>query len=174
MSTTTQFFITAWTILDSLPTVYSLVAGMSVGILLIACILRKEFRWFRNVRRPIMIFSPKGSTTLDMKMETKILRDTKFFKIPEDPSDNFQDCHNIANHSLVIVGYEPGMAGFKDILNAVKSVKIPIVVYTKQPLAETDRNLLNSYPWHSVCNFPLKLLSDTFTILSTFPNKKRI
>lgn len=170
--TITQFFIAIFTAFDSLPTIYHLVVGAVLGVLFIAYVIRKEFRWFKNVRRPIMIFSPRGSTILDMKMETKILRDTKFFKIPDDPSDNYQDCHNITNHSLIIVGYEPGMEGFKDILDAVKEAKIPIIVYTKQKLAEADRDLLNSYPWHSVCNFPLKLLSDTFTILSTFPKKK--
>lgn len=134
-------------------------------------LFRKERRFLKNVERPIMIFYPKNSP-LDMKLETNLLDDSGFFEIPENPTNDYRNCHRIKDHSLVIVGYEPGMEGFKDILNAVENAKIPVIIYTKKPLAEEDKALLNKYPYHSVCNFPLKLMNDTFTILSTFPEKK--
>lgn len=119
-----------------------------------------------------MIFC-SGKGTMNMGMETNILRDSKLFKIPEDPTNSYQDCNRIKNHSLVIIGYTPKMDGFKDILDAIKVKKIPVIVYTKEQIDPDDRKLLDSYPWHSVCNFPLKLMNDVFTILSTFPNEKR-
>ncbi len=76
---------------------------------------------------------------------------------------------NIEDHGLVIIGYEPGMQGLKDILDCVKQKRIPVIVYTKQQLAPEDKALLETYPWYSLCNVPLRVVSDAFTILSTYP-----
>lgn len=177
MSTST--FTTIYDALSTITNVQSIilfligvVAATIVLVLFIVFFLRKEVRLFRNRRRPIMIFYPKGSD-FNLGSETKMLRESKLFNIPENPTDNHQDCHSISNHGLVVVGYVQGMLGFKEILDAVKAKKIPIIVYTKQRLADADNKLLETYPWFSVCNFPLKLMNDIFTILSTFPNDKR-
>lgn len=145
--------------------------GLVVTSLFLYWFLRKEIRLFKNRRRPIKIFYSKGAA-LNMRTETQTLRDSGFFNIPEDPTDDFQDCHRIEDHGLVIIGYSKGMAGLEEILNCVKAKRIPLIVYTKDMLDTADKALLETYPWYSLCNVPLRLMSDTFTILSTFPIPK--
>lgn len=134
-------------------------------------IFKKQIRLYKNLKRPIKIFYSKGQP-LNMQVETKTLRQSGFFNIPEDPTDNYQDCHSISNHGLVIIGYTTGMQGLSDILDVVKAKRIPLIVYTKERLNENDRLLLESYPWYSLCNVPLRVISDAYTILSTFPLPK--
>ncbi|MHB1086220.1 MAG: hypothetical protein ACYCZ0_00545 [Minisyncoccota bacterium] len=145
--------------------------AMAFVLGLIIFMMKKEVRLFLNRKRPIKIFYAKGGS-LDMKMETKTLRESGFFKIPEDPTDDFRDCHRLTNHGLIIIGYAPGMEGLKDILDAVKAKRIPLIVYTKERLSPEDQALLETYPWYSLCNVPLRVVSDAFTILSTFPIPK--
>lgn len=133
-------------------------------------VMKKEVRLFLNRKRPIKIFYAPGGP--NMEIETKTLRQSGFFKIPEDPTSNYQDCHNLTNHGLVIIGYVPGMPGLADILDAVKVKRIPLIVYTKARLDPADQALLETYPWYSLCNVPLRIVSDAFTILSTFPIPK--
>ena len=172
ISTTTALALASQTptIIDWYAIGYSVLSGIVIALAFFGWLLRKEVRLFLNRRRPIKIFyAPNGP---NMQMEIKTLRASGFFKVPEDPTDNFQDCHNLTNHGLVIIGYAPGMPGLVDIVNAVKAKKIPLIVYTKARLAEDDQKLLETYPWYSLCNVPLRIVSDAFTILSTFPIPK--
>lgn len=160
--------------IGDITTIYWIVSGLAGALIfvvgLLAWVLWKDARLFLNRRRPIKIFYALGGP--NMEMETKTLRQSGFFKIPEDPTSNYQDCHNLTNHGLVIVGYIPGMPGLADIVAAVKAKKIPLIVYTKARLDPADQALLETYPWYSLCNVPLRIVSDAFTILSTFPIPK--
>ncbi len=173
MPTSTAFSI--WNALDTLSTldgIVHLLVGAAIGlgllVLFLGFFLRKEIRLFRNRRRPIKIFCAEG---VDVGAEVSMLRKSKLFNI-ENPTTDYRQCSEIDNHSLVIIAYTPKMNGFSDIIAAVRAAKTPVIVYTKVQLDEDDKKLLGDYPWHSVCNFPLKLMNDTFTILSTFPKMK--
>ena len=155
--------------------VFEVLSAIAVALIFVfglsLWIMKKEVRLFLNRKRPIKIFYAPGGP--NMEMETKTLRQSGFFKIPEDPTSNYQDCHNLTNHGLVIIGYVPKMQGLKDILDAVKAKHIPLIVYTKARLDPDDQALLETYPWYSLCNVPLRIVSDAFTILSTFPISKK-
>lgn len=177
-STTTNVMSTLDTVINAVGTLITLrdvfiLLGTIVasGLVFTFFIFRKQWRQHKNLKRPVKIFYAKGQS-LNMQVETRTLRDSGFFNIPEDPTDNYQDCHTISDHGLVIVGYTPGMQGLKDILDVVKAKRIPLIVYTKERLNEDDRLLLESYPWYSLCNVPLRVISDAYTILSTFPLPK--
>lgn len=146
--------------------VYVLIAAILV-VLFALFFFRKELRLYKNCRRPIMIFKSSGE---DMEIETKLLRDTKLFNIPEDPTDKHQNIDRIKNHSLIVIGYSPNMANFKNIYAGAKNYRLPVIVYTKSDLGKV-RDSLNDYSFYSICQCPLRLLNDVFTILSTFPNK---
>jgi len=174
-STTTDVMSTLDTVINAVGTLITLRdVFIFLGTIVVSSlfftffIFKKQWRQHKNLKRPIKIFYAKGQS-LNMQVETRTLRDSGFFNIPEEPTDNYQDCHNISNHGLVIVGYTPGMPGLKDILDSVKIKKIPLIVYTKERLADADKELLESYPWYSLCNVPLRVISDAYTILSTFP-----
>lgn len=155
--------------------IYSLVAfavyfilGVLVCLAFLRFFFRKEIRLFNNRRRPIMIFKSTGE---DMEIETKLLRDSKLFNIPEDPTDKHQNIDRIKNHSLIIIGYSAGMTNFDDIFNGAKIAGVPVIVYSKDKIPDDVFNKLRNYSWYSTCQVPLRLINDVFTVLSTFPNK---
>ena len=120
-----------------------------------------------------MIFKSKDQS---MDTETKLLKDSKFFNIPEDPTDNPQNVDRIKNHGLIIVGYSKGMDGFQNILSTAKSKRIPIIIYAANNAIDKegkDYEEIGKYSYHSICNLPLRLVNDVFTILSTFPHWKK-
>ncbi|MBI2470381.1 MAG: hypothetical protein HYV59_03960 [Planctomycetes bacterium] len=126
---------------------------------------------FKNRKRPIMIFKSQDQS---MELETKLLRDSKFFNVPEDPTDNPRNTDRIKNHGLIIVGYSKGMDGFQNILSAAKSKQIPIIIYAApKAIDEKDLEEICKYSYNSMCNTPLRLVNDVFTILSTFPHGKK-
>lgn len=177
-ATSTDVMSTLGTAIDTVGTLLTLrdisiilVTVVVFSLLFTVFIFRKHIRQYRNLKRPIKIFYAKGQT-LNMQVEARTLRESGFFNIPEEPTDNYQDCHSITDHGLVIVGYTPGMQGLKDILDVVKNKRIPLIVYTKERLDDADKVLLESYPWYSLCNVPLRVISDAYTILSTFPLPK--
>jgi len=147
--------------------IYILIAAV-ISILFINFSLGKELRLFNNCRRPIMIFK---SSREDMEIETKLLRDTKLFNIPEEPTDKHQNIDRIKEHSLIIIGYSDGMENFSNIYDGAKRAGIPVIVYSKTEIPPNIKDLLRTYSWFSICQFPLRLLNDVFTILSTFPAK---
>jgi len=179
-STTTDVMSTLDTVINAVGTLITLrevfiLLGTIVvsGLTFTFFIFRKQWRQHKNLKRPLKIFYAKGQS-LNMQVETRTLRDSGFFNIPDDPTDNYQDCHDISDHGLVIVGYTPGMQGLKDILDVVKAKRIPLIVYTKERLNDADKALLESYPWYSLCNVPLRVISDAYTILSIFPLPKYV
>jgi hypothetical protein len=174
-SSSTEVASTLITVINTIGTfvtvrgiVIVLVTSVVFSLLLTHFIFRKQVRQYRNLKRPVKIFYAKGQP-LNMKAETKTLRESGFFNIPEEPTDDYTDCNRIGNHGLVIIGYTPGMQGLKDILDAVKQKRIPLIVYTKERLEDADKALLETYPWYSLCNVPLRVISDAYTILSIFP-----
>jgi hypothetical protein len=150
-------------------------AIVAIGFLIIGVVafgyffIPKEIRLYRNRRRPIMIFKSKGEP---MEVETKLLRDSRLFNIPENPTDQHQYANMIKNHSLVIIGYSPKMKNFKEVLDGVIRAKVPVIIYSQRNIPDNVLKELRKYPWHSICQFPLRLINDTFVILSTFPNNK--
>lgn len=155
--------------------VYTIIWILISNVILFFCFFRffflKERRLFKNRKRPIMIFKSRDQS---MELETKLLRDSKFFNIPEDPTDKHQNTDRIKNHGLIIVGYSPGMDGFQNILSASKSKQIPIIIYAAPgAITEEDYKEICKYSYHSICNLPLRLVNDVFTILSTFPHGKK-
>ncbi len=132
--------------------------------------LSKEFRLFQNVKRPIKIIRTKKNL---MENEIETLKRVGFFNLSEDPFFDHKNLDMIDGHSLVILGYSRDMNNFNDVIDKLENKKIPLIVYSIDQLKTEDLAYLrNKYSWYSLCNFPLKLLNDVFTILSTFPFKK--
>lgn len=112
------------------------------------------------------------SEAQNMGLETNLLRDSKLFSVNE-PSENYQDIDRLDNHSVIIVGYSPGMNGFEQILQGAKSKKVPLIIYANyEAITPEDAEKLKEYSYHSICNLPLRLMNDVFTILSTYPKKR--
>lgn len=128
---------------------------------------RKEYRMFKNAKRPIMIFKCAG---VDMEVETRLLRDIGYFRIDEEPCSNYQMADRITDHGLVIVAYGQGIQNFDEILNRVQNAKVPLIVYSKDRIPDEVTAKIRGYSWCLLCQYPLRLVNDVFGILYTFPH----
>ena len=152
----------------------------SLFIIITTCILvvkiishlyRKELIFYRNLQRPIKVFRPKNCT---MDSEISTLRKSGLFKI-ENPTDDLRDFHNITDHSILVVGYKKEMKDFEKFIKEVMSNNLPLIIYTfgdSRALSDNLMKTLYSYPWYTISNTPLRLLSDIFTISSVYPYEK--
>lgn len=154
----------------------SLAAGF-VGVLsYIKLFYKREKIINNNLKRPIKIFFPANNVTKNMEMEYNLLLKSGLFNV-EKPTSDSRDTIRISNHSLVILGLDKGMKSFDSIFDSAVAQKIPVLIYTfgdNATLKTRHRKKLNSYPYYSICNTPLRLTSDVFTMLSTFPNERTI
>jgi hypothetical protein len=130
---------------------------------------KKEHRLFTNLQRPILIIATADKL---MSHEAKLLERVGFFNVKQPSSD--QRAVDLMNgNRLVIIGYTPDSQDFKDAFNAAKQREIPVIVYAGPTrITEEDMRLLQSYSHHSMCNTPLRLISDVFAIMGTYPENK--
>ncbi len=167
ISSVNNISLLAW----SLSVIISFIGGVIVTVKVIRHIYRKERILYRNLKRPIKIFRPKNHT---MDSEINTLRKSGLFRI-EDSTEDLRDVHTITNHSILVVGYKKEMADFDDFIKEVMNKNLPLIIYTfgdSRALSKEQMDLLYSYPWYTISNTPLRLLSDVFTISSIFPYEK--
>ncbi|MEL7246501.1 MAG: hypothetical protein AAFX46_18155 [Cyanobacteria bacterium J06636_27] len=111
-----------------------------------------------------------------MKDEVDVIQKNPLFKsLPiERHSSRLAINNNVDKDCMVILGIGNDFTYFKEVFDRAKNFNIPLIVYTygdSKALTKDHWNLLNSYQWYSVCNTPLRLISEIFNILSTFDFK---
>lgn len=126
---------------------------------------RKEHRLFKNIKRPIGIISTGSDKP--MTHEANLLKRVKFFNVTDPYSDN-RAVDLLNGKRLVIIGYSASQH-FRDAYAAAKQAKIPVIIYAKQGEIQDDWQLIESYSNYTICNTPLRLISDVFAIMSTYP-----
>lgn len=130
---------------------------------------KKETRLFKNLQRPVEIIATE---TKPMTLESVLLKRVGFFNI-KDPSSDSRAVDLMNGNRLVIIGYSPNSQAFKNAFNAAKQREIPVIVYAGPTrITEEDMRLLQDYSHHSMCNTPLRLISDVFAMMSTLPEEK--
>ena len=130
---------------------------------------KKERRLFKNLQRPIQILSTQDQS---MTHESELLKRVGFFNI-KDPSADGRAVDLMNGNRLVIIGYTPNSQVFKDAFNAAKQREIPVIVFAGPTrIIDEDMKLLQSYTHYSMCNTPLRLISDVFAMMSTLPEDK--
>ncbi len=130
---------------------------------------KREQRLFKNINRPIAII---GTEKNPMQHECELLRRVGFFEVGT-PSTDGRAPDMLNGNRLVIIGYSPNSRRFKEALNAARQRDIPIIVYAKPGEIEPeDMSLIQGYSHQSMSNTPLRLISDVFAIMSTYPEDK--
>lgn len=145
-----------------------IIIGAIIAVKITLHLYRKERILYRNLKRPIKIFRPQNCT---MDSELKTLRKSGLFHI-ENSTEDLRAIHTITNHSIVVVGYKQGMTEFEVFIKDVMQKNLPLIIYTfgdSRALTKEQMDLLYSYPWYTISNTPLRLLSDVFTISSMYP-----
>lgn len=131
---------------------------------------KKETRLFKNIQRPIGIISTADTS---LQHEATLLKRVGFFNV-EAPSSDKRAVDVLDDKRLVIIGYSPNSKEFKDAFVAAMQRSIPVIVYSKPGRIDDpeDMEMLQGYSHHSICNTPLRLVSDVFALMSTYPEDK--
>ncbi len=154
--------------------VISIVVGFIGAISYLKFFYKREKIINDNLKSPIKIFSPTNEPTKNMDMEYNLLQKSGLFNV-EKPTNDYRDTVRISTHSLFIIGFHGEMGNFDNLFDKAASKEIPILIYTfgdNSALKKHHWDKLNTYPYYSVCNTPLRLISDVFTMLSTFPRER--
>lgn len=123
-------------------------------------------RFSDNVRREVAVISTEGQ---DMSHEADLLKRVGYFKIREFSSDT-RNLNLIKGFVLIVVGYSPKSDVYQKTFAYAKSHDMPIIVFSgKHRLSDEDRDELKKYSFSSLCETELRLVSDVFAIISTFP-----
>ena len=131
--------------------------------------LSKEYRLFKNVKRPIKVIKTDKN---QMENEIATLKKIGFFNLSEPSFFDHKNLDMTDDDGLAILGYSPDMENFNNIVDKLENKKNPLIIYTKERLKDEHLEYLRKKSsWYSICNFPLKLSGDVFAILSTFPFK---
>lgn len=147
----------------------SLVGGAVGAATWVRFFRKKETRLFKNIQRPIGII---GTSDMPLQHEAVLLKRVGFFDV-ETPSSDTRAVDVLDDKRLVIVGYTPQSEQFKEVFQAAKQRAIPVIVYSGPARIEPeDMTMLQSYSHHSMCNTPLRLVSDVFALMSTYPEDK--
>ena len=156
-------------VLTIIQIIWPLVGGALGASVWLSFFHKKERRLFKNIKRPICII---GTTDESLTHEAKLLRRVGFFNVGE-PSSDSREADLLNGSRLAVIGYTPKSQAFRDAFNAAKAREIPVVVYAGPArIDDDDIKLLKSYSHYSMCNTPLRLISDVFALMSTYPEDK--
>ncbi|MEN9327417.1 MAG: hypothetical protein RI947_225 [Candidatus Parcubacteria bacterium] len=148
---------------------WPVIGGMIGGYAWFHFFHKKERRLFKNIQRPITIIATEDKP---MAHEAKLLERVGFFNVGT-PSSDVRAVDVMNGSRLVIIGYSPNSQIFKDSFNAAKQREMPVIVYAGPThITDEDMKLLQSYSHHSMCNTPLRLISDVFVMMGTYPEDK--
>ena len=142
--------------------------GAAIGAGFVGFVLRGQRRLFKNIRRPIQVI---GTGSQTMNHEADLLRRVGLFHVV-GPSSDVRVIDTFGDKRLVVVGFSPN-ADFRAVYQAAGRRELPIVVFA-QPgaIQKEDLAFIQAYSHHSICNTPLRLISDVFAIMSTYPEDK--
>jgi hypothetical protein len=132
--------------------------------------LKREIRLIKNLNRPILIL---GTEDQPLDHEVDLLKRTELFPHLEGPKPDPRSVDLLNGKRLAIIGYSPN-EHFRNAYKAAQVREIPVLVYAApdQISRESgDMELIRSYSHHSLCNTPLRLVSDVFALMSTYPEK---
>jgi len=161
----------AWPVLTA-TVIGSGVLGVSGGIAAAKIIVRKERRLLTNLKRPVAVIPARQGS---MEHEARLLKDVEFFNIDQLASDP-RSVDLVTKHRLVVLQYDADpKSHFWKTYEQLQSRQVPVIVYAKpgEISFKTDHmERIQRYSLHTLCNTPLRLLSDVTSIMTTYPESK--
>lgn len=130
-----------------------------------------DHRLFNNMKRPVALLPSKSD---GLKAEQRLLKRAEFFKVDLLPAD-IRSLDEISDdYRLVILRYEESDQ-FWTAFRTLAARRIPLIIYAKPAeipipkLAEIQK----TYTRYTLCNTPVRLISDVFAIMSVYPNEEK-
>lgn len=109
-----------------------------------------------------------------MEHEVRLLKDVEFFNIDSFAADGRSVDLINDRYRLVILRYEQGSKAFWHIYEQLAAKQILVIIYSA-PMEidmKQDMKRLQEYSLHTLCNTPVRLLSDVGAIMATYPEGK--
>jgi len=133
---------------------------------------KRERRLFANVKRPVALLPTKVNT---LELEERLLKKVDFFKVDLLPADA-RSIDEITNkYRLAIIRYEDSKA-FWHTFHKLADNKMPLIIYANPgeiPVPKMQ-DIQNYYTRYTLCNTPVRLLSDVFAIMSVYPEMEGV
>ena len=167
-----ELFGIIFTIRDFILLITGFIFAFVAAIIVISFWLQRERTLVANLKRPIMIISSLGK---DMKFEADLLRNSGFFKIVDEPSNDLRNLDNIHKYSLLIIGYSKEGKVLSTAVQATRNFNVPIIIYANQGEIDSngeDMDLIRGYHLAEIANSPLRLMNLIFSILSIYKSNK--
>lgn len=138
-------------------------------------VLRRSWRLHQHLKRPIVLLQPINAAGDlmpggDLSQVLRLLKKDGFLNVQDGVRD-YRSFEPGEGHCLVVLGYQPGMAGIEDLLARIKTKHVPLLVYTygSNAVSGPDKVALDSYPYTLYANFPLTLLNSIFSTVASYP-----
>lgn len=149
--------------------IFWLILTFGGGFLLVGYIRKMRPVWKRftdNMSRKVAVISTEQQS---MDHEADLLNRVGYFEIKKISADE-RNLNLIRGFVLLVIGYSPNSRVYKETLAYAKANAIPIIVFSgKHRLSDEDKDELMSYSFSSLCETELRLISDVFAVMSTFP-----
>lgn len=147
-----------------------LVVTFGGGLLVIGYVHKMRPVWKRftsNVGRQMAVISTEKQS---MVHEADLLDRVGYFKKIRHLGADERNLNLLHDTSLIVIGYSPNSKVYKATLAYASANKLPIVVYSgDHRLSQEDLLDLKKYSFSSLCETELRLVSDVFAVMSTFP-----
>lgn len=131
----------------------------------------KDNRLYRNIKRPFVVVSTEQQS---LTHEVDLLERTKFLK-PQHfgvGGRNLQLLDDIKPR-LLVIGYSADSTTYKQAFDYARNHSLPLVVFTPGQITDPqDLADIKAYSFGSLCQTELRLVSDIFSVMSTFPEDK--
>lgn len=147
------------------PSVWGGVAGgIITSIAFFKYLYKKEFRIFRNLNRPVYIFTSDNS--LNLRNEYDTLKQTKLCKTISQPEIlELKSLDKIDKYSVVIIGYSSSFTEYSQVFAYLKNKGIPIIIYApNERVTPEHMNLIKQYLYCELCIIPSRILPAIFNL----------
>lgn len=136
-------------------------------------IRKKERRLFDNWKRPVAIIP---SLEHPMANELRLLKKTAFLDNVEMLAADSTSASLITDrHRLVVLRYEKKSSYFWNVYEQMMVRQIPVIIYAEQGAIDPkDFPRIQKYLYHTICNTPVRLLSDVAAIMAAYPSAKEL
>ncbi len=112
-----------------------------------------------------------GTAEDDLVAQARLLREVGLFDVPDVHRGEKALDYLKPEHRLLVVGYSPTPV-YRRIFERARHRQLPMLVYAKPgAVVQEDIAQISDYSYASVCNTDLRLVSDVFALMSTFPEK---
>lgn len=148
------------------PLLLTAIAALGLAIFTI----KKNWRISKNISRPMALISLNN----EMDSEYSLIKKAGYFKKAENRSLNDRVADDITDeYALVVLRYHQGNESFWHVYERLAANRVWVIIYSlPAEIPVDDLKRLQKYSYHSLCNTPVRLLSDIWATMAVKPEMK--